>query len=71
LAKVLLGSVPENIELSGETVADILNGRTVAPASNFDDGRKPTSSPTVQTGPQNKTVTPSVYSTEAGAGSYG
>jgi hypothetical protein len=62
-----LASVGENIELSGETVAEILNGRTVTPATNFDDGRTTTSSPTVETGPQNK----SVYNADAGAGAYG
>jgi len=62
-----LGSVPHNIQLTGETVADILNGRTVSSKTNQDDGRKTKDSPSVLTGPQNKTV----YTDEAGAGSFG
>jgi len=51
-----LGSVPYNVELSGETVTDVLNGKVVNNAtSNANDGRSSTGSPSVATGPQNPT----------------
>ena len=54
-ASSALGSVPFNLELTGETVDDVLNGKVITNASagnTGDRGATNTSSPQVQTGPQ-------------------
>ena len=56
-----LGSIPFDLELSGETVNDVLTGKVVRPNATATDGRTNTASPSTTSAPLNPTVsTPAV-----------